>query len=75
MSPAEGLHFSALFIIHTTSLFCLAASLMQGTKKEFGIPEKVDCRTHCYVNSTFRLLSNDSETIQKKGVFEDQVHG
>ena len=65
-----------LFItcIHTCCHYIfLAAILLQGTKEEFEIPAEVDCRTHCYVNSTFRLLSNGSETLQTSGLFEDQV--
>ncbi len=58
---------------HVAIIFFLAATLLQGTKEEFEIPAEVDCRTHCYVNSTFRLLSNDSETLQTSGLFEDQV--
>ncbi len=69
------LMYVLLLYNYTHVAICLAATLMQGTKDEFGIPAEVDCRAHCYVNSTFRLLSDDSETLQKSGLFEDQVHG
>ncbi len=68
-------HWLCFIVVYTHVAICLAATLMQGTKEEFGIPAEVDCQAHCYVNSTFRLLSDDSETLQKSGLFEDQVHG